>query len=159
MGCLRLIFVPLAVLAGYIVTGLVVLVGLFAILFGAGVEFAYAGDTWRASDAFSAASLVVGFVAALAGGFVATRVGGRLALLGLAAVVAIGGLVTATGLARETDAIRFEGRPETRPAELDWTKAPVWSETPVWAEWGNLAVGVVGVLVGGAGALGRRKDK
>lgn len=158
MGCLRIIFIPLAVLAGYLVTGLVVVVGLFALMFGAGIDFCYAGDSWVASDAFSAASLVVGFVAALAGGFVATRIGGRLALLALAALIALVGLATASGALREADAIRFEGRPDTRPAEFDWTKAPSWSETPAWAEWGNLAVGVVGVLVGGAGSLGRRKD-
>ena len=158
MGCLRIIFVPLAVLAGYLVTALVVVGGLFAIMSGAGADFCYAGDTWRASDAFGAASLVVGFLAALAGGFVATRIGGRLALLALAALVALGGLATASGAFREADAIRFEGRPEKRPAEFDWQKAPMWSETPAWAECGNVVVGVVGVLVGGAGSLGRRKQ-
>ncbi|MFM7050657.1 MAG: hypothetical protein ACKOYN_00785 [Planctomycetota bacterium] len=157
MGCMRIFTVPIGAVLGYLASALIVLVGLTVVLLAAGPAFCYEGSTWTASQNFCFVSLGVGLVAALAGGFVATRFGGRGALVLLVLAMIGLGSATALGLFRAPEEERFKDRPAARPENFDWTKAAVWSETPPWCEWANLGVGLVGAVMGGSFALGRRK--
>jgi len=159
MGCLRILTIPIGVVLGYFVSALIVLIGLTITLVSQGPAFCYEGATWTASEKFCYISLGVGLLAALVGGFVATRIGGRGALVFLVIAMTSLGSATALGLFRAPDAERFKDRPAVRPDDFDWTKAAVWSETPPWCEWANLGVGVVGAVIGGSLALGRRGKK
>lgn len=159
MGCMRILTIPIGVVLGYLASALIVLVGLTITLVSQGPAFCYEGATWTASRDFCFVSLGVGLLAALVGGFVATRIGGRGALLFLVFLMIGLGSATALGVFRAPEAERFKDRPEARPDDFDWTKAAVWSETPPWCEWANLGVGVVGAVLGGSFALGRRGGK
>jgi hypothetical protein len=160
MGCLsRLVRIPVGVVLGYLVTMILIFLGLGAIMTLAGIDFCYEGNSWVASREFCVTTFFVGIVAAFAGGFVAMRIGGTGAIVILCLFVALLGTAGALGLTKPADDARFADRPETRPSELTMIEAAGWSETPNWCEWVNVGIGVVGTALGASVARGAPQPK
>ncbi len=158
MGCLSaLVRVPLGTILGYVVMLSLLFAGLSAVMVLAGTEFCFDGDSWIASEKFCVAALGVLAVAAFLGGFTAMRIGGAGAIFLLLIVFGAAGCVTAMDLLGQADEIRFKERPEERPDRLGPLQAAQWSETPTWCEWGNVGVGLAGIVVGSA--VGKRPPR
>ena len=131
--------------AGYVVMFVIVFVGLTLAWLALGADGAFRTGTWRTSTGWVVTMLLVGLVAAVAGGWVARRLGGdRRAVLVLVALVVLFGLVDiAMSFGRDPgvlDAVRvgepsmFEAMGNARP--------------PAWFSLVNVVVAVAGVLIG-----------
>ena len=76
MGCIRILFSPVAALLGAVAMTVVALAGFAIALAALGAPASYRGDSWMASDTLLAILLGITFVATITGGAVARRMGG-----------------------------------------------------------------------------------
>jgi hypothetical protein len=137
-----------AVVLGYVIIGITVFAGLSALWLAIGPDRAFQPGVYDVSMTWVLLSVVVGFIAALAGGWVARRIertptGPRV----LAAVVFVLGIVLALpALFAEAPASVM------RDAGLSMFEAMQQAQTPVWVMLLNPVIGAIGVLVGGGAA-------
>ena len=131
--------------AGYVAMFVIAFVGLTLAWLALGADGAFRTGTWHTSTAWVVTMLLVGLVAAIAGGWVASRLGGdRRAVTVLVGLVVVIGLVDiALTLSRDPgvlDAVRV-GRPSMIEA-LSSARPPSWFSIV------NVVVGAAGVLIG-----------
>jgi hypothetical protein len=137
-----------AVMVGYVIIGIAVFAGLSGLWLAIGPDRAFQPGVYDVSMTWVLLSVVVGFVAALAGGWVARRIertptGPRV----LAAVVFVLGIVLALpALFAEAPAS------VARAAGMSMFEAMQQAQTPVWVMLLNPVIGAIGVLVGGGAA-------
>ncbi|HEY0971582.1 MAG TPA: hypothetical protein VGE02_11500 [Gemmatimonadales bacterium] len=138
-----------AVVLGYLVMAILVFAlftSAYAVL---GAEGAFMPGSYDVSAAWILVSVVVGIVAALAGGWVARRIArdvrGPRALAVLVLVLGLGMAALSLGGSRPDPGPR-EGAPTN-------SEAMQQARTPTWMMLLNPLIGALGVLVGG-GALG-----
>jgi hypothetical protein len=140
----------LAVVAGYLVTSLLVFALLTGVYLAAGPGFAFEPGTYRVSVGWALVMIVVGIDAALAGGFVAHRLApAPRTVRALAAVVVVLGLAMAMSSlnAPEDPALAVRtGAAASPPSSMD---AMMRARTPTWAAVLNPVLGVLGVFAGG----------
>jgi hypothetical protein len=157
MGCIRILFSPVAALLGAVAMTVVALAGFAIALAALGAPASYRGDSWMASDTLLAILLGITFVATITGGAVARRMGGGLAVALLTLFAACTSLVP--HLDSPLDAAqsqRFAGRPEARPSDATFADLATWTEHPDWMRYAGALMGVTGVLFGSSLAKGRR---
>lgn len=156
MGCIRILFSPLAALLGAIAMSAVAIAGFAITLAALGAPACYREGSWIASDTLLAILLGITLVAAITGGAVARRMGGGLAVLLVALFAAATSLVP--HLDSPLDAAksqRFAGRPDQRPSDAPFSDLARWTEQPDWMRYAGALVGVTGVLFGSSLAKGR----
>lgn len=144
----------LAVVAGYLVTSLLVFALLTGVYLAAGPGFAFEPGTYRVSVGWALVMIVVGIDAALAGGFVAHRLApAPRTVRALAAVVVVLGLAMAMSSLNAPEdptlAVRtgeVAGNPSGLASSMD---AMMRARTPTWAAVLNPVLGVLGVFAGG----------
>jgi len=135
----------LAVIASYIVIFLVVFCGLTAAFLAMGVERAYQPASYDVSTMWIVVMIVVGLIAALAGGCVCRAIARRpKPVVALAIVVLVLGLGQAAMVMMTPVAAA-----EARPANVGVMEAMMKSRQPMWTPWANAVIGFVGVLIGG----------
>jgi hypothetical protein len=140
----------LAAILGYVVMVLVVF-ATFSLMWALlGPEGAFEPASWDVAPAWIGGSVVLGFVAALAGGAVCARVQadprGVLVLIGLVIVL---GILSALPEAADVAA--------PRPDDVSMTDAMSNASQPAWVAWLNPLIGALGAWLGarfGAGARG-----
>lgn len=159
MGCIgAMVRVPIGAILGYIVMAAIVIVGLAAVVAFAGGDFCFKGDSWAGSERFLLATLGVTAIAAFLAGFTAMRIGGIMSVLLLCLLVGVLGSLSAMNMLGAANEYRLRERPEERPTELGPLQAVWWSDnTSAW-EWGNVAVGLAGLAVGGAVGKGPPRE-
>ena len=135
---------------GYVVMVIVVMLGIAGVWFSMGNEFAFEGETVRASVAWSSTMLGVGFFAACLGGVVAAIVGGPRssnAVNVLIGMVAILGVLTAASQWN----LPIQELPEGKViGELTFFEAGEFARSPNWYNVAIVIVGMIGVWIGGA---------
>lgn len=136
----------LAVLAGYLVTALVVFGGLTAAYLATGPAFAFLPGRYDVSPGWVAVMIVVGIAAAALGGFAAHRLApAPRTVRALAAVVVVLGLAMAMGsLNAPEDPLAM-----VRPGDVASMDAMMRARTPTWAAVLNPVLGVFAVFAGG----------
>ena len=136
----------LAAIAGYVVMAAVLFV-LFSLLWvTVGPSHAFQPGSWEVPVGWALGSLVLGFVAACAGGKICVRVGHD----ARAAMILIG-LVIVFGVVRALTPVEMPAGP--RPDDVSLMEATAGAVHPAWFNWLN-------PLIGAAGAwLGSRKSR
>lgn len=143
----RLIVAPIV---GYIVMVIVVILGITVVWFSMGPEFAFDGESVIASLPWTISMLVSGLIAAIVGGFVASLIGGRnfarKAVIALAALVLVMGIVTIIAQMNFERPVLADGR---SVADLSFAEAGQYAVSPSWYNYAIVVVGIIGVLIGG----------
>jgi hypothetical protein len=133
-----------AVVVGYVVMFVAVFVSFSIAYLLMGTGGAFRPGTYDVSLLWVAASLVLGFLAAVAGGLVAVRIGRSVRAAHLLA-----GLVLVLGLLLAIPALLDgEAPPMERPATVDNFEAMQNAKQPDWMTLVNPILGAVGVLAG-----------
>lgn len=148
---MRILRACLAVIAGYVVMAIFVMVSLFALWSFTGPSFAYEEGTYAASVPWCASAIALGVIAAVIGGAVAAVVGRsptHRPVKILAGIVLVLGLLLAVG----EIFMASTATPEERPADdtLSFFEAGSKAESPLWFGFVNPIAAFAGVLVGGA---------
>jgi len=127
--------------AGYIVMFAVVFVGMTLGWLLLGADGALQPGSWDVSMTWSALMIVVGLVAAVAGGILCARVGkDRTAVYLLVGLIVVLGIVSA---------LPDPGVAETiRTGDVSMWDAMSTVRPPAWVRWSNPIIGIVGVLYG-----------
>ncbi|MFH1279840.1 MAG: hypothetical protein ABIK65_15845 [Candidatus Eisenbacteria bacterium] len=147
-----------AVIAGYSVMALWVMLALSLSWMALGPGFAFRGGSVDVSIGWMAVALFTGFLGALLGGFVSARIsktpsGGAVRVL--AGIVLVLGLMSAY----------FQVPPEERPGfegditQIGPTEAAEVARQPRWYPYAISLVGCFGVLTGGSARIHARKDR
>ena len=127
--------------------GVVILFSVLWMVLGA--EGSFQPEGWEISGMWALGSIVVGLLAALAGGFVCSKVAAdSRGVWMLVALVVILGVADAL-----TGALVVEG---TRPEGVSMTEAMMSAQQPKWIAWLNPVLGAVGALFGARLARGGR---
>lgn len=135
-----------AVVVGYVVMVLIVMLGLSGGYLTLGADRAFQSGTYHVTAGWLVLWFVVSLVAALGGGFVAGRIAkGGPGVKWLAIVVLVLGAVSAYF------EINKERGPNLRPAELTVSNfdAANSARQPNWVVWVTPLIGAVGVILGG----------
>ena len=151
MGCvLHLIRLPIAILAGAIVTAILVTAGLAVTLSALGVGGCFAGPAWTVSDNFGSISLAIVLVASVAGGFAARSISGF--SVGLLVLILIFLSLMSWGEIPfgQAASSQFADRPDPRPDQLGVFDLMRWCERPSWLRWALTLAALVGILIGGS---------
>ena len=137
----------LAVVAAYaamFATLFVLFSGMWAVI---GADGAFRPDSWEVAGLWTAASIVLGFAAAVVGGWVCARLGANshalFILMGLIIVLSI--------LSAMPDAGTATG---PRPPGVSMFDAMSQARQPAWLLWANPIVGIIGVWMVGRRLLG-----
>lgn len=135
----------LAVVVGYLTMFVLVFVTFSAAYLGMGPDRAFQPGTYEISGLWAAVSIVLGFLAALAGGFVCTAIGRR-----RMPPRALTALVLGLGLAMGIPAAIAAQSAETkdRPAEVSNLDAMKDARQPGWIALLNPLIGAAGVMAG-----------
>jgi cytochrome bd-type quinol oxidase subunit 2 len=136
-----------AVVAGYAVMFLVVFLTLTGAYLAMGTDGAFQPGTYEVSVQWIAVSLVLGLLAAVAGGWVGGRLGGprsRQAIVALAIVVLVLGIASALPTLLSDDTA-----PQPRHADVPNMEAMMNARTPLWIALLTPLLGVFGVFAGG----------
>jgi hypothetical protein len=133
----------LAVAVGYITMFLLVFATFSAAYRGLGAERAFQPGTYVPTMTWNLLAIVLGFVAALAGGVVAVKVGGGAGPAKLLAAV-----VFVLGIAFAIPQITSKQDPGPRPGVVSNNDAMMKAQTPAWMALLNPLVGVLGVMAG-----------
>jgi len=135
----------LGVIVGYIVMGVIVMVGLTALYLALGVDFAFREASYEPSIMWILCMFVIGVVAAVVGGMVCRMIGrSETSTAALVAVVLLlGGLSAVLTMSSEAPT-------EPRSEEFSSMEAMQQAQTPAWVLIANPIVGVFGVVLGGA---------
>jgi hypothetical protein len=146
----------IAVIVGYVVMVLVVMMGIAVTWFTLGAKFAFDGDTIGASTGWSLVMMLAGFIAAIAGGLTAALIAGKArqlgAVKGLVALIVVFGVLTVVMQMMATPLPLPEGK---TIENLTFAEAGQYARSPTWYNIGIIVVGVTGVMVGSK-MLGRR---
>lgn len=134
-----------AVLLGYVTMFALVFLGLAAAYGVLGPSGSFRPATYEVSSVWIALNIVVGLVAAIAGGRVTGAVGG-----GYGPVKILAAVVLAVGLALALLALGSPAAPAVRPAEVGMMEAMQNARQPTWMLFVNPLIGAVGVLYGGS---------
>lgn len=130
------------VVIGYIVTALLVFILFSAAYLAMGTGNAFLPGSYQVSSLWLAVSVVLSFVAALAGGYVAAAVSrGTRAPLVLACAVLILGILFALPALGQPD-------PGPRAGDVGNVAAMMNARQPAWLLLLNPVIGAVGILVG-----------
>jgi hypothetical protein len=139
--------IALGAVVGYIVLGVLVAVLLTVTAIVMGPQRVYADASWQPSVTWCLASLGVGLVTATVAGLVAALIAAsRWGGFVLCSLVCVIGLMAAIF----SDATPPADAPP-RPAQMgfvDYLSSAAYSRVPKWVDWGNVAVGVAGTLIG-----------
>jgi amino acid transporter len=134
----------LAIVLGYLVMFVAVMVLLTVAYMAMGVERAFKPESYQVTGLWIAVSVVLSFGAALVGGRVAARVGrGARAAALLAVVVVVLGVILAIPTLDAPD----PGEPRT--GEVGNFDAMMNAQQPPFISFLNPVIGAVGVLLGG----------
>jgi hypothetical protein len=147
----------LGMFAGYVCSVVLVLfmVGLCYIQLGSDGVFEL--GTYRDSPLFEALKSVSGFVAAIAAGWLACRIGGTRAVVMLAILVTITGLVNGS-LAWNKQEARNEPWVARAPGVVNFTIASENIQNSALYVFATPFVGCVGVIIGGAVCTTMRRN-
>lgn len=134
----------LGVILGYVVMFVVVFVGLMVAYLAIGAEKAFKPRSFEVSFTWICIWLVVGIVAALAGGCVCAAVSRS-----RTATHVLAGLVLVLGLLSAIPSFSAPAE-EERTAQVGGLEAMGKAHSPVWMALANPLIGAIGVLVGGS---------
>lgn len=141
-----------AIVLGYVVMFVVIFATFSIAYLILGPDRAFAPGSYEISASWLVLSIVLSFLAAVAGGYVCTVIGrGSWAPYGLAVIVGVLGLLSAV------PAFTAEPPPASRSAAVSTVDAMQNAREPRWLAIGYPVIGVIGVLVGGSGRLNRRR--
>ncbi len=134
----------LGAVAGYVAMALLVMTCFTAAWVVLGAEGSFEPASWEPNGTWLAMSFLAALVAAMVGGLTAVAIGRQPAVLALASLTLVLGLVTAV--------LQMAKPPVTtpRPAQVSNQEAATNAEQPTWVAWLNPLVGVAGVLIGGS---------
>lgn len=139
----------IAIILGYVVMVIVVMLGIAATWFSLGAEFAFDDETFGASTGWSLIMLLAGFIAAIVGGITAAIVAGPqkrpVAIKGLVGLIIALGLLTLIMQLTATPAPIPEGK---TIENLTFAEAGQYAVSPTWYNVGIIIVGAAGVIVG-----------
>ncbi len=143
-----------SVILGYVVMAVTVVISFTVAYLVMGSERAFKPGTYDITTTWVVISIVLSFVAAIAGGFVCAAVAkSPTPPKVLAAVVLIlGMLLTIPSLTRD------EVQPEARAGEIGNFEAMQDAQQPLWITLLNPLIGAVGVLVG-SGLVMRNREQ
>lgn len=139
----------LAAVGGYVFMVMIVMTGIAAVWFSMGNQFAFDGESNRASMKWTLAMLASGLVASIAGGLFASLVGGT---KGNSAVRILLGIVLVLGLLSLAAQLVAEPpmMPEgTKVADLTFVEAGTYAVSPMWYNVAIIFVGLGGTCFGG----------
>ncbi|MCC6229848.1 MAG: hypothetical protein IT432_11540 [Phycisphaerales bacterium] len=132
-----------SVIVGYIVMAAIVMISLTAIYLALGTDRSFEPGSWTPSTLWIAIMLIVGIIAALAGGWsckaIAKSAKPPRALAGI--VLVLGILMAGMTLGKAAPA-------EPRGSEVSNLDAMNKAVTPSWVNFANALIGFAGVLVG-----------
>ncbi len=144
----------LAVIAGYLTMAVLVMVTLSVAFIAVGADRAYKPDSFEVSNIWLVIWGISGLISAKIGGFVCRRIAGR-----IGPVFGLVGLVVVLGVAQVWFTMRSEPREiEARTGDVALSDAMTKAIPPAWVPYGNIVLGVAGVLLGGC-VLGARKGE
>ncbi len=143
----------LAVIAGYLTMAILVMVTLSVAFIAIGADRAYKPDSFEVSNIWLVIWGLSGLVSAKIGGFVCRRIAGR-----VGPVFGLVGLVVVLGVASAWYTMRQPRNNEARTGDVALSDAMTKAIPPAWVPYGNIVLGVAGVLLGGC-VLGARKGE
>ncbi len=137
-----------AAVLGWVVMSALVFSQYFALWWIMGPDGSFRPGSWEVSGAWSAASVVVGIVAALIGGAVCARASAdrRGVWMLVVLVVALGVFAALSELPAGVG---------VRPEDVSMLEAMGQARVPGWIPWLNPLIGAVGTLLGARPARGR----
>jgi hypothetical protein len=148
-----------AAILGYLVMFMVVFVTFTAAYIGMGSERAFQPGTYDVTGLWLATSIVLGLLAAMAGGWVAEHVGkgGRASRILMIIVLVL-------GIASAIPAMMRSTAPTTREGAVSNLEAMSQARSPKWIDLLNPMIGIVGVMLGarlkrGSGTAGSSETK
>ena len=127
--------------AGWVVMALCVFALMAVLWMALGVDGSFRPGSWEVTAAWSLGSVVIGLLAAVAGGIVCGKVAGdnRGALMLIVLVVVLG-VANALFQPPATGAVR--------PEDVAMIEAAGSAQQPRWLAWLNPVLGLVGILLG-----------
>jgi hypothetical protein len=140
----------LGVIVGYIVMAVLVVIMFSVAYLGMGTDRAFKTGTYDPSLLWIVVSLVLGLIAAIAGGWVCAMV----ARPGSKAPKVLAGIVVVAGLAMAGLSAAKQPPPEVRSGAVSNFEAMQRARTPLWVALTNPIVGAIGIVIG-AGLRGR----
>lgn len=138
------------VIVGYLVMAILVFGALTTAYLGMGADRAFQPGTYDVTGLWTVTMIVVGLVAAIAGGMTCRAIAGPGAVKALAVVVFVLGLVMAVPALTASES----SKPGPRTAEVGNMDAMTKAQTPAWAALLNPFIGAAGVMAGS-----RRKNR
>lgn len=135
-----------AIMLAYVVMFALVFVTFTLAYLAMGADGAFKQGTYEVSGLWLAASMILGLVAAVAGGYVCAVVG-RSARAPLALAVVV--LVIGFGLAFTNSGAPDADTPEVRADDVGNFEAMQSARQPTWLTMVNPVIGAIGVLIGG----------
>ncbi|MDA1229523.1 MAG: hypothetical protein O2856_01990 [Planctomycetota bacterium] len=148
----------LTAIGGYVLMAMVAVLSIVVVWFSMGHEFAFEGDSNRASTEWSIAILFGGLIAAITGGAFAGFLGGPKANLSvriLIAIVFVMGLISLAAQLASEPAVLPDGK---KIADLTFTEAGQLAVSPTWYNIAIIFVGIAGAALGGRLAGRNRKS-
>ena len=137
--------IVLAVIAGYLAMAVLVFATFTGAYLAMGTEGAFRPGSFDVSTLWIVVSVILSFIAALAGGWVCALVGRR-----RAAAVALAAVVVVLGLAVAAMEFTHSGEqvPAARSGEISNFDAMQMAQQPTWLTLLNPFLGAAGVLLG-----------
>ena len=129
---------------GYIVMVLVIFCGLTAAWFALGSDGAFRPGVYDVSTTWVVISIIVGIIAALAGGRTARAVAKT-----ITGPRILAGLVIVLGILSALPGLSMDPAPAVRDPSLSMFDAMAQARTPVWVLFLNPVIGAIGALIGG----------
>jgi hypothetical protein len=129
---------------GYIVMVVVIFCGMTAAWYAVGADGAFMPGNFDVSPTWAVISIVVGIIAALAGGRVS-----RMIAKTITGPRILAGLVIVLGLLSAIPGLSMDPVSPTRDATLPMFEAMAQARTPLWALILNPIIGAIGALIGG----------
>ena len=134
----------LAVIGGYVVMALFVMVALTLLYLVLGADGSFKPNSYEVSLSWALATTAVGFVAGALGGYACVAIAQRFrAALYLAVLVVVLGAISGV-MAMSSEKVDLG----PRSSELSSFEAATKAQQPLWAVLLNPVIGVVGVLAG-----------
>ena len=129
---------------GYIVMVLVIFCGLTAAWYALGVDGAFRPGVYDVSTTWVVISIIVGIIAALAGGRTARAVAKT-----ITGPRILAGLVIVLGILSALPGLSMDPASAVRDPSLSMIDAMAQARTPVWVLFLNPIIGAIGALIGG----------